>query len=119
MSEPTDPFKFRGDPDLRLLRDELYDGDWQPMLEDLESRLDKRPSVYKIARNIKEDLIAIRRLIIEESKAAKAKLNKKVEPKKAVVSGTPKKKVNRKKTEARTDNKRKPKKPVTKAKSKK
>ena len=41
---------------LLLLRRELYGGDWQPMIADLENRLAGRPYVLKLANRIEDDL---------------------------------------------------------------
>ncbi len=73
MAEPTDAFKFRGDADLRLLRDELYDGSWEMMLEDLQRRLKRRPSVFKITSNIREDIESIKRLMADEKGSPRKK----------------------------------------------
>ncbi len=47
---------------LVLLRNELYDGSWQAMLEDLHSRLEGKPYVFKLARRIEEDIKLIEKL---------------------------------------------------------
>ena len=47
---------------LVVLRDELYDGSWQEMRQDLESRRDGRPYIFKLINRIDEDLERIERL---------------------------------------------------------
>lgn len=51
---------------LRILRDDMYDGSWDKMVEDLESRLEKRPYLFTISNRIEEDLETIHRLRLEE-----------------------------------------------------
>lgn len=41
---------------LLVLKRELYDGDWQPMIRDLKNRLAGRPYVLKLAARIEDDL---------------------------------------------------------------
>ncbi len=41
---------------LVLLRNELYDGSWQAMLQDLQGRLEGKPYVFKLARRIEQDI---------------------------------------------------------------
>ena len=47
---------------LVIIRDELYDGKWNAMLEDLEARLAGRPYVIKLASRIEDDIARITRL---------------------------------------------------------
>ena len=47
---------------LVIIRDELYDGNWDEMLEDLKSRLAGRPYVIKLASRIEDDITRITRL---------------------------------------------------------
>jgi len=47
---------------LVIIRDELYDGNWDEMLEDLEARLAGRPYVLKLASRIEDDIKRIKRL---------------------------------------------------------
>ena len=44
------------------VRDELYDGSWEKMREDLVARGAGRPYIFKLATRIEEDLEAIRKL---------------------------------------------------------
>jgi hypothetical protein len=41
---------------LLVLKRDLYDGDWQPMVADLENRLAGRPYVVSLGQRIAEDL---------------------------------------------------------------
>ena len=53
---------------LVIIREELYDGSWDDMLEDLKARLAGRPYVLKLASRIEVDLTRISRLrAIEEN----------------------------------------------------
>ncbi len=52
-------------PEDRLLldlRNELYDGSWEEMEQDLEDRLAGRPYVFRLINRIGDDLQRIRRL---------------------------------------------------------
>lgn len=53
---------------LVIIRDELYDGSWDDMLDDLKARLDTRPYVLKLASRIEDDIERIRRLRAIEDK---------------------------------------------------
>lgn len=54
---------------LVIIREELYDGKWEDMLEDLKARLAGRPYVLKLASRIEDDITRIARLrSIEEEK---------------------------------------------------
>ncbi len=44
------------------VRDELYDGSWERMREDLDSRREGRTYVFRLASRIEEDLRTIRKL---------------------------------------------------------
>ena len=44
---------------LVTLRDELYEGSWDLMLEDLRDRIEKRPYVFKLSNRIEADMAAI------------------------------------------------------------
>lgn len=41
---------------LLVLKRDLYDNKWEPMLQDLESRLKGKPYVFKLANRIEDDL---------------------------------------------------------------
>ena len=47
---------------LVVIRDELYGGQWDEMLKDLEARLQAKPYVFKLATRIEDDLVRIRKL---------------------------------------------------------
>ena len=47
---------------LLTLRDELYKGDWDRMLRDLEDRRQGRPYVFKLVNLINEDIQRIGKL---------------------------------------------------------
>jgi len=47
---------------LVVLRDGLYDGDWEAMLGDLRARLAGRPYIYKLVNRIQDDIAHIQTL---------------------------------------------------------
>jgi len=47
---------------LLELRDELYDGSWDSMLQDLKDRLAGRPYIFKLVNRIKDDIERIKKL---------------------------------------------------------
>ena len=47
---------------LVILKAQLYGGQWGPMLEDLENRLEGKPYIFKLANRIKDDVERIHRL---------------------------------------------------------
>ena len=51
---------------LVIIRDELYGGNWEEMLEDLKARLAGRPYVVKLASRIEDDITRINRLRVLE-----------------------------------------------------
>lgn len=53
---------------LLVLRDELYMGSWDKMVEDLKNRLKGRPYVFKLVNRIEEDLERIETLRSYEGK---------------------------------------------------
>ncbi|HOX08424.1 MAG TPA: hypothetical protein PK280_18660 [Planctomycetota bacterium] len=53
---------------LVTLRDELYEGSWDLMLEDLRDRLEKRPYIFKLSSRIEADMAAIEKLRAYEAK---------------------------------------------------
>jgi hypothetical protein len=53
---------------LVSLRDELYEGSWDLMLEDLRDRLEKRPYIFKLSSRIEADMTAIEKLRAYEVK---------------------------------------------------
>ena len=53
---------------LVTLRDELYEGSWDLMLEDLRDRLEKRPYIFKLSSRIEADMTAIEKMKAYELK---------------------------------------------------
>ena len=51
---------------LVILKSQLYGGQWKPMLEDLENRLEGKPYIFKLANRIKDDVERIRSLQVFE-----------------------------------------------------
>ncbi len=47
---------------LVILKQQLYGGQWQPMLEDLQNRLQGKPYIFKLANRIKDDVDRIDRM---------------------------------------------------------
>lgn len=47
---------------LVTLRDELYFGSWEKMLQDLKDRLKGRPYIFKLVNRIEEDIERIDKL---------------------------------------------------------
>ena len=47
---------------LIILRDFLYEGDWEEMLQDLRARQRGKPFIFKLKTRIEEDLQRIQRL---------------------------------------------------------
>ena len=47
---------------LLTLRDELYEGNWDNMLQDLRDRLKGKPYIFKLVNRIEEDIVRIERL---------------------------------------------------------
>jgi hypothetical protein len=45
-----------------VIRDELYAGSWDEMLQDLEGRLGAKPYVFKLATRIEDDVLRIRKM---------------------------------------------------------
>ena len=41
---------------LVILKSQLYGGRWEPMLEDLQNRLEGKPYIFKLANRIKDDV---------------------------------------------------------------
>jgi len=41
---------------LVVLKAQLYDGTWEPMLDDLENRLVGKPYIFKLINRIKDDV---------------------------------------------------------------
>ena len=47
---------------LLVLKRDLYDGDWQPMVQDLNNRLNGKPYMLKLAARIEDDLQRIEQM---------------------------------------------------------
>jgi hypothetical protein len=47
---------------LILLKSQLYGGRWEPMLDDLQNRLEGKPYIFKLAHRIKDDVERINRM---------------------------------------------------------
>ena len=41
---------------LVILKAQLYDGTWEPMLDDLKNRLAGKPYIFKLVNRIKDDI---------------------------------------------------------------
>ena len=48
---------------LVLLKNELYEGSWSDMTEDLKNRLEGKPYIFKLANRIKDDIARIEQLL--------------------------------------------------------
>jgi hypothetical protein len=53
---------------LISLRDELYAGQWERMIKDLNDRLQGRPYIFKLVNRIKDDLRRIEKMQEYEKK---------------------------------------------------
>ncbi len=53
---------------LVILKVQLYDGKWEPMLEDLRNRLEGKPYIFKLASRIKDDIVRIEEMSEFEAK---------------------------------------------------
>lgn len=47
---------------LVILKVQLYDGSWEPMLDDLQNRLAGKPYIFKLANRIKDDIERIEQM---------------------------------------------------------
>lgn len=47
---------------LVVLKAQLYDGTWEPMLDDLKNRLAGKPYIFKLVNRIKDDVERIGRM---------------------------------------------------------
>ena len=48
---------------LVTLKSQLYDGSWEPMLDDLRNRLSGKPYIFKLANRIKDDIAHIEEML--------------------------------------------------------
>lgn len=47
---------------LVVLKSQLYEGTWEPMLDDLRNRLAGKPYIFKLANRIQDDIERIERM---------------------------------------------------------
>jgi hypothetical protein len=47
---------------LVILKAQLYGGTWEPMLDDLQNRLDGKPYIFKLVNRIKDDIERIEQM---------------------------------------------------------
>jgi hypothetical protein len=47
---------------LVILKAQLYGGTWEPMLDDLQNRLEGKPYIFKLANRIKDDIERIEQM---------------------------------------------------------
>lgn len=55
---------------LIILKSQLYAGQWQPMIDDLNNRLEGKPYVFKLATRIKDDIQRVHELKIFEDSSS-------------------------------------------------
>jgi len=48
---------------LVVLKAQLYEGSWEPMLDDLKNRLNGKPYIFKLANRIQDDIERIEQMI--------------------------------------------------------
>jgi len=48
---------------LVVLKSQLYDGKWEPMLDDLRNRLAGKPYIFKLANRIQDDVERIEEMM--------------------------------------------------------
>ena len=47
---------------LVVLKSQLYGGSWEPMLDDLQNRLEGKPYIFKLVNRIKDDIVRIQEM---------------------------------------------------------
>lgn len=47
---------------LIVLKSQLYDSSWEPMIEDLQNRLEGKPYIFKLASRIQDDIDRIEKM---------------------------------------------------------
>src|ERR1051325_4295410 len=65
LDVPPEVFIGRLEPYERVLidlKDQLYEGSWERILEDLRARMDNKPYIYKLSQTITRDVAAIERM---------------------------------------------------------
>jgi hypothetical protein len=53
---------------LVVLKGQLYDGQWEPMLDDLKNRLSGKPYIFKLVNRINDDIKRIEQMMEFENK---------------------------------------------------
>jgi len=53
---------------LVILKSQLYDNSWAPMLDDLKNRLAGKPYIFKLANRIQDDIKRIEEMRVFEKK---------------------------------------------------
>lgn len=53
---------------LIILKEQLYDGTWEPMLDDLRNRLLGKPYIFKLVNRIQDDIQRIEQMQEFEAK---------------------------------------------------
>ncbi len=53
---------------LVVLKGQLYDGQWEPMLDDLKNRLAGKPYIFKLVNRINDDIKRIEQMMEFENK---------------------------------------------------
>jgi hypothetical protein len=53
---------------LIVLKGQLYDGQWEPMLDDLKNRLTGKPYIFKLVNRINDDIKRIEEMMDFENK---------------------------------------------------
>ena len=48
---------------LVILKSQLYDDSWEPMLDDLKNRLEGKPYIFKLANRIQDDIERIEQMM--------------------------------------------------------
>jgi len=48
---------------LVVLKAQLYEGSWEPMLDDLRNRLNGKPYIFKLANRIQDDIERIEQMM--------------------------------------------------------
>lgn len=51
---------------LIVLKKQLYEGSWEPMLDDLRNRLEGKPYIFKLANRIQDDIERIEQMMMFE-----------------------------------------------------
>jgi len=65
LDVPVQEFVARLEPYERVLidlKDHLYEGSWERILEDLRARLEGKPYIFKLSQTIARDIAAIERM---------------------------------------------------------